>query len=175
MKQIILAAFISAITAANAAHAQTDKNSLAKNKEQSSASVSGANDASNSNANAISIKAVRNFKKEFKSVSDAQWSKVLHGFMAEYKTGGIATRSMFAENGNLNYTIRHYYEKNLPYEVRANVRSTYWDYSILGVDEIKVPGNDNLIYLVLIQNETRIKRVRVSDGEMEEIESFIRG
>ena len=70
------------------------------------------------------------------------------------------------------YTIRKYSEKKMPPFLRHLVKTTYYDYKILLIDEININGQENTIYVVLIQAADHTKQVRVCDGEMQEILDF---
>ena len=56
--------------------------------------------------------------------------------------------------------------------VRAVVKSEYYDFSIVSVEEVKLDGRH--IYLVDMQDATAIKTVRVEDGEMSVVTSLVR-
>ena len=59
-------------------------------------------------------------------------------------------------------------------EVRALVKTTYYDYTISHIDEIHLTEQSNTIYLVLIEDDKTFKTIRVCDGEMEEIHELVK-
>ena len=118
--------------------------------------------------NDIHIRAVRHFKQTFPGVEDERWYMIVNGFMAKHKVGDIHIRLDYDRYGNWLYTIRYINEKTLPKEVRAMVRSTWYDYAISSVEEIKY-GTLPLIYIVHIHEGNDWKIIRVSEGEMNEI------
>ncbi|HMI63045.1 MAG TPA: hypothetical protein VK518_19140, partial [Puia sp.] len=62
-------------------------------------------------------------------------------------------------------------EKQLPRDVRAIVKSTYYDFVITLVRIIEIP--DHMVYLVHMEDENSIKIVRVSEEyEMDVLEEF---
>ena len=84
----------------------------------------------------------------------------------------VVTRNFYNKKGRLLYTIDYYGEKGLPVAVRSIVKSEYYDYAIVSVEEVKVDGRQ--IYLVDMQDATTIKTVRVEDGEMAVVKSLVR-
>ena len=84
----------------------------------------------------------------------------------------VVTRNFYNKKGRLLYTIDYYGEKGLPVAVRAVVKSEYYDFSIVSVEEVKLDGRH--IYLVDMQDATAIKTVRVEDGEMSVVTSLVR-
>jgi len=85
----------------------------------------------------------------------------------------VVTHNFYNKKGRLLYTIDYYGEKGLPVAVRTTVKSEYYDYSIISVEEVKVQGRH--IYLVDMEDAATIKTVRVEDGEMELVRSLVRG
>lgn len=117
--------------------------------------------------NDIHIKAVRHFKQSFPAAQDERWYVIQNGFMAKYKDGDTNLRLDYDRHGNWLYTIRYINEKKLPREVRALVRSTWYDHLISSAEEIQV-GNQ-FIYILHIHEGDDWKLIRVADGEMNEI------
>lgn len=118
--------------------------------------------------NDIHIKAVRHFKQTFPGTEDERWYLIEKGFMAKHKVGDVNIRLDYDRYGNWLYTIRYIDEKKLPKEVRAQVRSTWYDHAITSVEEIQY-GTLPLIYIVHIHEGDDWKIIRVCEGEMNEI------
>lgn len=128
---------------------------------------------STSDLSTINVRAVKNFQKAFKG-ANASWYKAEDGgYVANFKNGEVKNIIAYDAKGDLHHSIRYYEEKFLPRDVRSSVKGTYFDYEIAGVSEVSI--NDQVIYIITLQNETSIKMVRVCDGEMEEIKSLKRG
>jgi hypothetical protein len=118
----------------------------------------------------ISKKALKNFKASFGNQEAATWYQLPNGFVAHFTVNNIANRSYYDKNGNWLYSTRYYDEKSLPADIRKIVRSTYYDFAITGVQEIKV--EEKIIFLVHVKDEASLKTIRVCEGDMQEIESF---
>ena len=125
--------------------------------------------ALNSNS-AMSTKAVKNFSKTFKEVRNASWSETLDGLKAEFMNENVTTKVYYDSKGRWIASVRSYDEANLPREIRHTVKSTYYDYDILHVQEIT--AGDKTAYLVKIEDETSIKTIRVTNDQMDEYISF---
>ncbi|MBN8854199.1 MAG: hypothetical protein BGO55_07380 [Sphingobacteriales bacterium 50-39] len=111
------------------------------------------------------IKAAREFWKKYGAGKDESWYKLEAGYFAEFSEGGIKYKSVFDRKGNLLYSMKEYSEKELPKEVRALVKSTYYDYSIGWVKEVS--QNQTVVYVVHIADGQNWKDLLVQDGEME--------
>jgi hypothetical protein len=120
--------------------------------------------------NEVNAKAVRDFRKTFKDAVDEKWYEIPNAFLAEYMRNDKKYVVVYNRKGKWQFTISYYDEKNLPDEVKGDVKRVYYDYSISRVEEIRI--NDKTIYVVHMENETTWKNLRICDGEMEVIEDF---
>ena len=82
------------------------------------------------------------------------------------------TKEFFDKKGRHAFTIAYYGEKDLPYAVRAIVKPEYFDYTILTVEEVRLP--ERSVYFIDMEDATTLKTVKVVDGEMEEVKSYLR-
>jgi hypothetical protein len=121
--------------------------------------------------NVINSKAVRDFNKEFKQVSDEAWFATDDGFVVKFKQDGVKTRADYNKKGHWLHTIRTYDENKLPPDMRHLVKSSYYDYDILQVQEIEKPYN-TFTYIVHREGKTKLINLRISDGDMEEWQKF---
>jgi hypothetical protein len=87
----------------------------------------------------------------------------------------VSSTEVHDKKGRLLYSVKRYSESQLPKEIRSLVRSQYYDYNIAGVEEITIPGVEKSIYIVHLEDETTLKIVKVTDGEMEVTASYVRG
>ena len=120
----------------------------------------------------VNSKAVRNFVKAFKDVSDEKWYKAEDGFISKFYLNDTRYQVAYGKKGNWLFTIRTYDEDKLPKPLRHIVKSSYYDYAILVVQEIEQP-RDNLTYIVHLVGKTEIINLRLTgDGEMDEYEKI---
>jgi hypothetical protein len=127
----------------------------------------------NNSLSGIHPRAVKDFQKSFKYVTNEEWSKIDGGYRANFTADSVQTRVDYNGKGSRQHTILYYEEKKLPREVRNMVKSVYYDYTILNVVEIRV--DEQPIYMVYLQDDTHLKTIRVYDGEMQQVQNYIRG
>ncbi|MBC7829462.1 MAG: hypothetical protein H7122_17075 [Chitinophagaceae bacterium] len=118
----------------------------------------------------LSGKVLKNFKKNFRDVSDLRINTFENHTYVYCITNGIINRIRYDKRGNWNYTIRYYEEKLLPQEIRKQVRVHFLDFEISGVTEVTV--GDKTAYLVRIQSVDTWKTVKIIEDEMTIVESF---
>ena len=116
----------------------------------------------------VSTKAVRSFKKAFKTVNDEKWYEMPDGYRANFTLNGVRHRMDYDKQGNWLHTIRYYDEKKLPTEVRRLVASTYLDYSVTLVEEIETSDN-KISYVIHLEGETKWINIKVADQEINEL------
>jgi hypothetical protein len=131
--------------------------------------------AKNLKLNDINISAMRDFIGRYKDLNSVTWYKEKGGFIAKFTSGEIATSVTYKINGEWLYTISAYSETAMPERVRGLVKSTYYDFNIVHIKEVRVPRKDNAIFLVYIQDATTIKELRIYNGEMEVLHDYVRG
>jgi hypothetical protein len=115
---------------------------------------------------------LKDFKKRFSASISARWYETDKVFTVRFSADSIETMVGYGKHGNWLYTIKRYNEKLLPTDVRAIVRSTYYDYTFSHIDEVNVPQQENTIYILLLRNNKDFKLVRVCNYEMEVIKDY---
>jgi len=123
-------------------------------------------------SNAVNVRIMREFIKKYKNPLNVTWYKHGWGCVVNFTIDSIENIAAYKNTGMCLYTIRKYSEKKMPPFLRHLVKTTYYDYKILLIDEININGQENTIYVVLLQAADHTKQVRVCDGEMQEILDF---
>ena len=113
----------------------------------------------------VNDRIVKKFKKEFPGAMDAVWVQTKNGFIVRFISNGIQNWTFLNKGGNRLSTMRYYTETELPSDVRTQVKSTYFDFSISSVKEVNC--NNLTAYLITIEDKTKWKVIRVVDGEMD--------
>jgi len=122
---------------------------------------------------AVNAKALKDFRKSFTGASNAKWFTVPAGFTTKFEQNGMEFRVDYDKKGRWSGTMKSYDEKKLPRDVRATVKSVYYDYSITWVREITVPEYpDIIVYIVHIEDEKCFKNLQVIDGEIHIMEAY---
>ena len=118
----------------------------------------------------INFKAVSDFKNTYKNISGEIWETSENGSVVRFISSSVRTLNAYDKKGRWLHCIRYYDESKLPENVRARVKSNYYDYSITSAQEISLSrGNKIPVYLVNIAYNDDHKTIRVCDDEMEEI------
>jgi len=118
-------------------------------------------------------RALKDFQKNFGNVNNATWYEGKNGgYIAKFVNADVRTIVAYNPRGSWGYTIHYYGENKLPGDVRKIVRSTYYDYAIIGIAEVHF--DEETVYMIYLQDESHFKTVRVYNDEMEEVEIFSR-
>lgn len=114
----------------------------------------------------IPIKAVRSFKNSWQYVDNESWYEIRDGYRARFTDDHILYLVTYNKTGKWLSTMRQYDETKFDRTVRAQVKSVYYDYNILLVEEIEQPMKP-LTYVIHLEDGTGFKNIRVCNGEME--------
>jgi hypothetical protein len=158
-------AILLAIAATTSALAQNPPKTDVAKLEISSSTSKPATPASGDDMAVINSRAIKDFKKSFKLPAEEKWFKIETGFIVKFIQDGIQHRADYDNKGNWKATTRYYSEKQLPKDVRSQVKSVYYDYTITSVQELTFP--DHHVYLVNMEDEKTILIIRICDGEMD--------
>ncbi len=120
--------------------------------------------------NNVNTKALRHFTTTYEKASEIRWAKLAGGFRVHFVNEGIDTRIYYNEKGAPESTVRYYFEKDMPSEIRHIIKTTYYDFSIFCVTEITTAGKT--AYLVKIEDRTCWKTVKVVEQETEITEEY---
>jgi len=156
MKILLMWVILSVLLATNTATAQTSKKEF---KITNSESVINPE-----------TKAIKNFKRSHPDATNESWSTDNGYYFVSFKQGGIKNKIAYTPHGQVDYSLKMYNENNLPYTVRSAVKSIYYDYTITNAQELDV--KNKTIYLVKITDANSWKTIRVSNGDLEEIEDY---
>jgi hypothetical protein len=121
----------------------------------------------------VNDRALKNFKKNFTEVTDDVWIKTPNGYVVRFTSNGIPNTAFLTNHGNCQSCIRYYTERELPGDIRQQVKSTYYDFAITAARE--VTNNGQTAYLVTIEDQTSWKVIRIVDGEMDVFEEHFKG
>ncbi len=121
----------------------------------------------------VNKKAASDFKKRFGNPEGTLWFSDKNGLTSYFKVEGFTDNVCYDKKGNWMYSMILYNESKLPKDVRAIVKSVYYDMTIKLVEEVQV--RDAKVYVVHLEDETTIRIVKVNDqGEMDTIQEVIK-
>lgn len=121
----------------------------------------------------ITEKVAKSFDHLFKETSDVKWTEVDKRFVVKFIMDDQRNQAVFTPNGVLVYHLIYGFEKNLPKNVRAQIKSQYFDYTITSA--IHIRQGERSIWLTSLVDNQRLISVQVEDGEMKEIANYING
>ncbi len=128
------------------------------------------------NMNAISLKAVKDFKKTYKMVSGENWFKDLDGFNARFTLNGVSNLIYYTKKGQWEGSLKVYSEDKLARDIRDIVKREYYDYDITSVQEIETFDSYGIpTYIVHLEDSNNIKLIRVRYGVMDVYSAFKKG
>ena len=123
---------------------------------------------------AVNLKAERTFERDYKQTSGVEWSVLTdQSLLCRFFMRSILHRAFYTAQGQWQCTVSGYDASKLDKRIYEKVKSVYYNSSIVYVDQIDMV-KDKTIYVVEIQDEKSIRKVRVSDDEMEVILEFER-
>ena len=122
----------------------------------------------------INKKMAKNFTKSYSNAKDISITTGDQNITyVSCFVDGIRNRIAYDKKGHWHSTLRFYSENELPVEVRHLVKSNYYDFNISGVTEVNFMGKR--AHVLTLEGKTEWKKLKVVEGEMEEIESFKKG
>ncbi len=122
----------------------------------------------------INAKAIKDFNARFNGANNAMWFSDKNGFTTYFVKDGYGDRVFYDKKGHWEYSLIFYSEDNLPRDVRAAVKSTYFDMSITLVEEVQTI--DSKVYIVHLEDKANIKILKVNDqGEYEILQDLSKG
>lgn len=118
------------------------------------------------------LKAVNHFNKDYSLAKDAQWSVFADkSMMCRFYLNNILHRAFYTPRGNWIYTASGYDGSKLNKAVGERIKSVYFDYRIIYADQIDLV-NGKTFYIVEIQDEKSIRKIRVNEDDMEIVQEF---
>ena len=122
--------------------------------------------------NEINIWAVRDFMKRFEKVENALWFAVPKGgFEAYFIQDGYGDRVIYDKSGGWQKSLITYNENKCPRDIRAAVKSLFFDFDIILVQEVHT--NEGVEFIFYLQDKSSIRIVRVNkDNEVEVLHEF---
>ncbi len=116
-------------------------------------------------AKKINTRAVKDFESRFTGASNTKWFSDNNGFVSYFIKDGYGSRAFYDKKGRWQYSLIFFNESKLPRDIRAIVKSTYFDMSITLVEEVQIVGAK--VYIVHLEDKSNIKILKVNEeGEM---------
>jgi len=119
----------------------------------------------------VNLKAVKDFESRFTNASGVKWFFTNDGYEAFFLQAGSGNRALYDKKGRWVCSMITYDENKLPHDLRAQIRSTYYDMTISQVQEIQNP--DHSVYIVTLQDKSTIRVIKINqEGEMKVLQEL---
>lgn len=108
-----------------------------------------------------------------KSVKPVYFNLTANNVSTVSETG--TAMPVYNKAGKLAYTVKRYGEAGLAKDISRLIRNQFYQFDIIGVEEVVPASNDNSVYFVHIGNEKELKTIKIYDGESEVIKEYKKG
>ena len=124
--------------------------------------------------NEINIWAVRDFVNRFNEVENVLWFGIPKGgYEAYFVRDGYGDRIIYDKSGGWQQSLITYDEGKCPRDIRAAVKSLFFDFDIILVEE--VDNREGAEFIFYLQDKSSIQIVRVTkENEVEVLNMFDR-
>jgi hypothetical protein len=119
----------------------------------------------------VNLKAIKDFKARFAAISGEKWFATPSGYTTYFIQDGFSGRAFYNKKGHWQASLSNSGEAGLPKDIRAIVRSTYYDFAITLVQHVETLSGE--VYVIHLDDGKSIKMIRVTkDGEMDTLQAF---
>jgi hypothetical protein len=122
--------------------------------------------------NEINIWAVRDFVNRFEEVENVLWFAIPKGgYEAYFVRDGYGDRIIYDKSGGWQQSLITFDEDKCPRDIRAAVKSLFFDFDIIIVEE--VDNREGAEFIFYLQDKSSFRIVRVSkENEVELLQEF---
>jgi hypothetical protein len=121
---------------------------------------------------AVNGKAERNFKKDYRNAVAAEWFTLKdNSLLCRFTIDGIPHRAFYSVHGQWLGTVSSYEAGKLDRELYDKIKSVYYNSNIVFVNQVDKPVGKT-IYVVDVQDEKYIRKLRLDGDEIEIVQEF---
>jgi hypothetical protein len=122
----------------------------------------------------INSKAIKDFQERYNNIKDEMWFSDQNGFESYFVQDGFGNRAFYDKKGHWLYSFILHREYELPSQVRASIKSIYFDLAITQVEEVQ--SIYGVTYIVNLEDKSNIRILKVNDmGEMNTLLALTKG
>jgi hypothetical protein len=113
----------------------------------------------------INSKAIKDFQERYNNIKNAMWFSDQNGFESYFVQNGFVNRVFYGKKGLWLYSLILHTEHELPTDIRASIKSIYFDFAITLVEEVQTKYG--VLYVVNLEDKSNIKILIVNNlGEI---------
>ena len=112
------------------------------------------------------------FEKAFPDAVKIRWYKTNKDYLTKFISDEMRHSAYFQRNGYLKYDISYGFKSNLPDQISQEIKTTYPDFIINRVANVKEAQRD--IWIINLESLKHYVIARSENGEVEEVERFER-
>jgi hypothetical protein len=122
--------------------------------------------------NEINLRALRDFLLRYDQEDHASWFNTPDGgYESYFVRDGYGNRVIYDQKGNWLFSLLNYDEARLPRNIRSLVRSVYFDFDILVVEELQM--NEGIEYIISMEYDSEINIIKVNrEGDLEVLQEL---
>jgi hypothetical protein len=126
-----------------------------------------------SDAKSVKVRALNDFQIRFNDASQVQWYSDLNGYTTYFKKDGYNDRAFYSKSGRWMYSVIFKRENQLPKDIRAAIKSVYYDWNMTMIEEVQsVEGKGYIVYL---EDQSTIRILKVNaDSEIETMMDLVK-
>jgi len=109
----------------------------------------------------LNMKSIRDFHARYNHVDSSLWFAIPRGYQVYFIQGEFGNRAIYDKNGSWEYSIILLDENSLPKEIRATIKSVYYDMTIENIEEIQ--SFEGVNYFITLQDKFNIKVVKINE------------
>lgn len=118
----------------------------------------------------VRTKVVNTFEQLFDNPKDVQWNLSNYQYLASFKNNGQVCKALFNMQGGMLYCMTYGTQQDLPRDVYRLLKSTYVDYEISTVTEVKTP--EAQAWVANLEDKDNLVVAKVVDGQLEEMHHY---
>lgn len=117
-----------------------------------------------------SRKALSAFSKSFPDANNATWSRVGKKYVVDFIKNEKQHKCLYNAKGNLIYSLSYGSEKDLPRDIRRDVKREYIDYNI--TQAVETHEDNRHVWIINLDDANSFISVAVENGSIEELSHY---
>jgi hypothetical protein len=124
----------------------------------------------------IDDKLIKSFNTSFPKAERVHWYELPKAWVVNFVADGVRSRVVYLKDGKVTEFTRYYFEANLPFLIRSEIKNAYPNKSIFGVVEVSIMtenGDSTLDYFVKLEDEKNWMTVKSdTEGNLTVVEKY---